>query len=665
MCGIFGVINLDGRPVDTEKVQKTKDLLMHRGPDDEGVFYSSFNPDFVLTSESRHSANQHSVALAHRRLSIIDLSPSGHQPMSSEDGRYTIVYNGEIYNYKNLITNPYSKEKGVFKSNSDTEVILYLYAMYGKDCLKLLRGMFAFAIWDDKEKKLFAARDRFGIKPFYYLYNDKEFIFASELNAIKFYKNGLTVSTEGIDAFLKTGSVPAPLTIYEETKALLPGCWMEIKIKSNSKNKIEINKYWSFFDLFEGYEDNGFQTTCLPDRQGRNDSQKRYDDEAKRIIRESLLDSIHAHMVADVEVGAFLSGGIDSTAIVSLMRQAGQEKIKTISVTFPGFVYDEAEFSNVAAQAFGTNHYEYRLQEQEIIDELEKIITVMDQPTIDGINTYFVAKAAKSFGLKVVLSGLGGDELFGGYPSFYKIPRYHRIANLPFAPLAMKAAIPFFKNKLPAKAVQFMKEPKRDNAEYILMRGLFTDDELKELGWKHSYIHPFMQFDKGNQNSGIQYRESIKEYAADSKKYLNPLQHVSYLESTFYMRNQLLRDSDVFSMAHSLELRVPFVDHLLYKTVLPYLHYGFDKDETKRMLVNAAGDIPKVISERLKMGFTFPFDVWMRNGKLKEIVKDSLLSDKSLHPFPVETRKYLLNKFENKKIHWSRIWTLFILSKIV
>jgi asparagine synthetase B (glutamine-hydrolysing) len=726
MCGIFGVINFDGSPVDKEKVLSARDILAHRGPDDSGIYYSTLN--------SSTSNSQTNIALAHRRLSIIDLSTAAHQPMTTEDGRYTIVYNGEIYNYEELRGALSSKQLAVnsdqlivnseqFKTKnqslltthyslntkSDTEVILKLYAALGPECLNYLRGMFAFAIWDDKEKKLFAARDRFGIKPFYYLHNNNEFIFSSELKAIKHYKNGLTTSMEGIDAFLRTGSVPAPLTIYEETKALLPGNWLECKMK-HGRWKTEVKQYWSFFDLFEsshtstglsmtdtsthsvnsgqaslsvtvtqywdffdllnsGHTSTGLSMTdtsthsinsgqaglsmtsdlSLRSRPGGR-SNLHYDEEAKKEIRNSLLDSIKAHLVADVEVGAFLSGGIDSTSIVSLMRQIGHKKIKTISVTFPGFVHDEAEYSNVAAQKFGTDHYEYRLQEHEIIDELDKIIDGMDQPTIDGINTYFVSKAAAAFGLKVVLSGLGGDELFGGYPSFYNIPKYQKIKNLLFAKTAMKAAIPFVKNRLPAKALRYMKEPDRVNAEYILVRGLFTDDDLKELGWDHPFPHPFT-------------RDIIASPHWREKQSLNPLQHVSYLESTFYMRNQLLRDSDIFGMAHSIELRVPFVDHHLYKTVLPYLHSSYDKNQSKRMLVNAVGDLPEEISGRMKMGFTFPFDVWMRSGKLHDTIKDSLLHNKNFDMISRDGRIKLLDKFEQRKIHWSRVWALFVLSR--
>ncbi len=709
MCGIFGVINFNGQHVDKEKVLSARDILAHRGPDDSGLYLSSYN----------HTSIQSCVALAHRRLSIIDLSPSAHQPMTTEDGRFTIVFNGEIFNYEELREPISSKQLAVsqnqFRTNSDTAVILKLYAMEGSDCLKRLRGMFAFAIWDDKEKKLFTARDRFGIKPFYYLHNDNEFIFSSELKAIKKYKNGLTLSMEGMDAFLKTGSVPAPLTIYEETTALLPGNYIEVRNHPSTPLRVTEKQYWSFFDLLTSNDSHTERSRSMaPDnfvnltsQVIRRRSNLNYDDETKKIIRNSLLDSIKAHMVSDVEVGAFLSGGIDSTAIVSLMRQAGHDKIKTISVTFPGHQLDESKYSNLAAKKYETNHFEYRFQEDELINDFEKIIEAMDQPTIDGINTYFVSKAAASFGLKVVLSGLGGDELFGGYPSFINIPKYQRIKSLPFSRSLMKIAGSVLKGKLPAKAIEYFKNPNSPNAEYKLIRGLFADSELRELGWRSDSRQPayrtgragmtdseqvgmttedqmsFWQSSESDEKmSNIKWQTEnalqqmtndsmTKDYfsqiviASGAKQSPSVLQYISYLESCFYMRNQLLRDSDAFSMTHSLELRVPFVDHLLYENVLPYLDNGFDKSFPKKMLVDAVSDLPAEIVHRQKQGFTFPFADWIRKGKIKDSINDSLNSSKMKNYFNAQSLLNLRDDFQENKIHWSRVWALSTISKFL
>ena len=389
----------------------------------------------------------------------------------------------------------------------------------------------------------------------------------------------------------------------------------------------------------------------------------------KRKYVQHLLDSVRAHMVADVEVGAFLSGGIDSTAIVSLMRQVGQEKIKTVSVVFPNNKLDESKYSRLAAKYYKTEHIEIPFYEKDLLDDFENIMASMDQPTIDGINTYFVSKAAKQAGLKVVLSGLGGDELFGGYSSFNLIPKYQRIKNLPFAKTFMKAAAPLLKNRLPAKAIEYMKNPDAPNSEYKLIRGLFTDSELNSLGWHYSFPSLRASAESAKNGSVISKRAGEPEKSYSNHLTFNtehstlPLTDhyslitISELETTFYMRNQLLRDSDVFSMAHSLELRVPFVDHILYKSVLPYLDSAFDKNFPKKMLVDAVGDIPLELVNRPKMGFTFPFAEWISRGELKDLI--------------IERKKYLNNSLNIEhsslnidNLHWSRLWALFILSRI-
>jgi asparagine synthase (glutamine-hydrolysing) len=653
--------------------------------------------------------------------------------MTTEDGNFTIVFNGEIYNYVELSQKSKVKSQKL-RSNSDTEIILNLYAQYGKDCLQLLRGMFAFAIWDDQEKTLFAARDRFGIKPFYYLHDENPpdgeagFIFSSELKAIKHYKGNLTINNDALDAFLRTGSVPAPLTIYNEAASLLPGNYLTI-----NNSKCTINNYWKFEEMMvdgkwlmddgkkvldsrlsdgeaglrgndKQEERSGHTSMAVPlsmtrdqDQGSRTKYQPRklkYDSEAKKKIRTALLDSVHAHMVSDVEVGAFLSGGIDSTAIVSLMRQCGQEKIKTVSVVFPGNKLDESKYARLAAKTYNTEHIEIPFYEKDLLDDFENIMAVMDQPTIDGINTYFVSKAAKQAGLKVVLSGLGGDELFGGYPSFNLIPKYQRIKNLPFAKMFMKFAAPLLKNKLPAKAIHYMKNPAEPNAEYKLVRGLFTESELQSLGWISAIQNSKLKIKNSlndsssapgtmpsalrppSTNNPMTMNDSISngamtndyphfEYAQCDKEAegISGLVKVSYLESCFYMRNQLLRDSDVFSMAHSIELRVPFVDHLLYEAVLPYLDSVYDKNFPKKMLVEAVGDIPDEIVNRPKMGFTFPFEDWIRNGQLKDLMN---LPKASLREKNKDLNNSLYIDHSTlyiEKLHWSRLWALFIMNR--
>lgn len=647
MCGIFGVINTKEK-IDEGKVIAARDIMSHRGPDDSGIYFSTWQPE--ITDKTRiHSVGiTNTVALAHRRLSIIDLSDAAHQPMTSEDGRYTIVYNGEIYNFVQ-IRNEKLKIKS-FKTESDTEVILKLYAQYGKDCLQFLRGMFAFAIWDDQDKTLFASRDRFGIKPFYYLYNENEFIFASELKAIKLYKDNLTVNYNALDAFLRTGSVPAPLTIYNEVSSLLPGHYLQIEKESTTTLCMTISKYWEFVDLLERSQLETEQKKNYKNNQSFNSKTfyaRKYDDNAKVLIREALLNTVKSHLVADVEVGAFLSGGIDSTAIVSLMRQVGKEKIKTIPLVFPDNKLDESKYARIAAKKYNTEHLEIPIYEKDLLDDFDKIMSVMDQPTIDGINTYFVSKAAKIAGLKVVLSGLGGDELFGGYPSFNLIPKFRRIKNLPFAKMFMKASAALLKNKLPAKAIHYMKNPFEPNAEYKLVRGLFTEKELQVLGWKSNSLQP-----------SVLSPQTTNDYITSFTDHYS-LITVSEFETTYYMRNQILRDSDIFSMAHSVELRVPFVDHKLYEAVLPYIDDAYDKNFPKKMLIEAVGDIPMELINRPKMGFTMPFEDWIKNGQLKNLIKNELKNINS-SLYINHSTLYIINR-----LHWSRLWALYIMFIII
>ena len=346
-----------------------------------------------------------------------------------------------------------------------------------------------------------------------------------------------------------------------------------------------------------------------------------------------------------------MSGGIDSTAVVSLMKKAGQQKIRTLAVTFPGNELDESYFAKKAAEKYGVEHTVYPLTEKEVLDDIEKFITVIDQPTIDGLNTWFVSKAASGIGLKVVMSGLGGDELFGGYSTFRYLPSMELINRIPFSRYAGKAAAPFVKNLIPAKAHQYLKNTEEEEAAYKLFRDLFTEEEIKIL---FDESRPgFSQPVNNNHNN------SDTSFAGRH----NTLKYVSFLETTNYMANQLLRDSDMFSMCHSLELRVPFVDDRLYAAVLKYIDKGYDKNNPKKMLVDAVGDLPSEIVNRRKMGFTFPFDAWLRNGQLGVMVNDFIGSANSI--LNKKGVQDILRRFNSGKVHWSRLWALFVLSRFL
>jgi asparagine synthase (glutamine-hydrolysing) len=632
MCGIFGVIASDPSSIIVEEIVSARDALIHRGPDDKGIWISEDN----------------CTALAHRRLSIIDLSKKGKQPITTADSRYTIIFNGEIYNYREL-TKYLESKKIHLKSTSDTEVLLYLFALEQEKCLDRLRGMFAFAIWDNQKKILFAARDRFGIKPFYYALIDNQFIFASEIKAIKKYKNKLTLSMQGADAFLKTGSIPVPMTIYSEVFTLPPAWFLVYQVNK----EINLNQWWQFESLYS--------------------EAKEFNDEAKEEVHEVLLESIKMHCVSDVEVGAFLSGGVDSTAIVSLMRQIGHERIKTISVTFPGNRLDESRYSKIAADTYGTEHYEYNLTEKELIEHFDRLINSMDQPTIDGLNTYFVSKAAKDLGLKVVMSGIGGDELFGGYPTFKYIPKLEQINSLlnyvPLIKSSISAAAKFAGGRAGNKFSYYLNHSNEKNAPFKLFRGLFTENDLSKLGWRQNFEHPYDHTKRSDYYAGTNRDRSsmnsfnINELHTNGFCLPTVMQKISHNESVFYMANQLLRDSDIYSMQHSLELRVPFVDHILYKTVFPYIDSPLAKKPSKNLLISATGDLPIEITHRPKMGFTFPFADWFKSGLLRKKIEEIFFIGSPY--FNQSELNNLFTQFSLGNVHWSRIWALTVLQKFI
>jgi asparagine synthase (glutamine-hydrolysing) len=617
MCGIFGVIAADPSSIVMDDILSARDVMIHRGPDDKGIYLS----------------DDKCAALAHRRLSIIDVSEFGKQPMTTADGRYTITFNGEIYNYRELTK--YLESRSIcLKSKSDTEVLLYLFALEQEKCLDRLRGMFAFAIWDNLKKTLFAARDRFGIKPFYYSLIDNQFIFASEIKAIKKFNNKLTLSMHAADSFLKTGSVPAPLTIYSEVFAL-PPAW---SLSYRAGNRINLKQWWQFNDLYS--------------------EAKEFNAGAREEVHGALLESIKMHCVSDVEVGAFLSGGVDSTAIVSLMRQIGHERIKTISVTFPGNALDESRYSKIASDRYETEHYEYKLSEEEVIEHFDRIMCSMDQPTIDGMNTYFVSKAAKDLNLKVVMSGLGGDELFCGYPSFKYIPGLEKINSIlnfaPFLKSPIRASAKFAGKRLGKKFSDYLDHSNEKNAPFKIFRGLFTGEELLRLGWTQKFEHPYDM-------------DNAADYGILSNGTSLPteMQKISHDESVFYMANQLLRDTDIYSLQHSLELRVPFVDHILYKKVYPYIDRSFSSKLSKSVLVDATGNLPKVITHRAKMGFTFPFVEWFKSGLLSKKVEEIICAGSSHALFNQSELNNLYSQFILGNVHWSRIWALAVLQRFI
>ena len=574
MCGIVGVYHYRDTQtsIDLDDLTRVRDYMAARGPDGFGLW------------QDEH----HAVGLAHRRLAIIDPGPAANQPMVRDN--LVITFNGEIYNYRALKTA--LLERGVaFKTDSDTEVILALYQLKGKDMLKDLRGMFSLCIWDSQQRSMLLARDPYGIKPLYYCSQKGVLTFASQVKALLQSKNVSTTTRPAAEcAFMLTGSVPEPMTWFEDIQALPAGAYIEI----NENGCSEVRHYWTIGD-------------ALSD--GLHGGSKRNDE---CDFKTAIYDSVEAHLVADVEVGVFLSSGIDSGAIAAVASQLAPNQLHAVTLGFEeyrGSHNDEGILAQQLAEDLGVKHTLTTIKKTDFDEQLTQFIQAMDQPTIDGLNTWFISKAAHSAGLKVMLSGLGGDELLGGYPSFTDIPtRLARFSwlghskvlqslanwavnNLHGLPVNPKAwAVPSFCARLPHA--------------YFLNRGLFLPAELPQLiggertrqGLSDFAVHAWLEnHDPGNQFSSFS--------------------RIQALESCLYMRNQLLRDTDWASMAHSLEIRTPLVDSKLFETTIPCLknHTGTSQKEVLAQAPTPA--LPEAISKRAKTGFTTPIGQWITEGE--------------------------------------------------
>ena len=555
MCGIAGLLTHRSTPYPMEEpIRAMQVALRHRGPDDAGIYLSS----------------NHQAALAHTRLSILDLSPTGHQPMATPDERYWITFNGEIYNFQALRTQ-LEHQGETFQSQTDTEIILKLYRRHGKACLNQLRGMFAFAIWDDHEKSCFLARDPLGIKPLYYCQSGSTFGFASELRALQ--ASGLPkrqLSSQGLYGYLRTGSVPEPYTLIEGVHSLEAGHWLYWQ-----HGNLQQEPYWTI--------QFGSDQSLVPDAQDR--------------VRQALLDSVQSHYVSDVPVGVFLSGGIDSTAVVALSRQVHQGDLKTYSIAFEDPTWNEGTLARQVAETFATDHTEYLMTAAESRHLFPKFLEAVDQPSVDGFNSFCVSHVAHIHSQKVVLSGLGGDELFAGYKSFQTLPKMmqwgQRIA--PLKPLGQLAHVPLSRWGTPKtrRLADFAQQPTSLSNAYYSLRGIFSHQEalalVQQILPDAPTPLPLPEMSPGSQPT-----------MADS---------ISALEMSHYMRNQLLRDSDVMSMTWGLELRVPFVDRQLIESIAAIpsqcrLAYG------KQLLTQAVPEIPAWVINRPKQGFHFPFEQW-------------------------------------------------------
>jgi asparagine synthase (glutamine-hydrolysing) len=587
MCGINGIFayHYAANTIDRAELMHTRDHMAARGPDGLGAW---------VAADGR-------IGLGHRRLAIIDLSDAASQPMVSADGRLIVTFNGEICNHLELRRRLEAKGH-IFRSQSDTEVLLHLYARDGEAMVQDLRGMFAFAIWDAERRKLLLARDPYGIKPLYYSDDGWTFRFASQVKAL--LAGGAIAGDRdpaGQVGFYLFGSVPEPFTTHRQVQALPAGTTLVV-------DRIGAHEPRRYHSIAQVYCD------AEAKAQGRRgaDREKMADE-----VRQALLDSVRAHLVADVPVGVFLSGGIDSGALVGLMRDAGQHDIQAVTLAFGEFRgrhEDEAPLADEVARLYGARHVTRVVTREEFEADLPRIIEAMDQPSIDGVNTWFVSKAARELGLKVALSGLGGDELLGGYPSFRDIPRWVRFFGLPGSlPLLGKAA------RVAAQPLVAALGASPKSAGMLELGGSYAGAYLLRRGL-------FMPWELGQVLASDVVTEGLRRLAplrligqAIEPRPRSAHAKVAALEASLYMRNQLLRDADWASMAHGLEVRVPLVDHALLPTVATaactarWSEPGITKAS---LALSPSTPLPERIVSRAKTGFTTPIGSWLQSRSL-------------------------------------------------
>ncbi len=567
MCGIAGQINYRASAIDVNELTllAVRDAMQTRGPDGAGIWIAA----------------DHRTGLAHRRLSIIDLSAASDQPLSINGGDAVIVFNGEIYNYQ-LLRAELSARGVNFTTQGDTEVLAQLLRLDGWQGLRKLRGMYAFAYHDTRTGRSVLARDPYGIKPLYYADTLGALSFASSVKALAHHPHiSRSIDPVAEVGFLLTGSVPEPHTILSDIKALPPGHVLLVEPGLAPQLRC--------FEALADYY--GAQQTAADERE----------------LHSALLDSVRAHMVADVDVGSFLSSGVDSGALLGLMRDAGANSVRSLTVRFQefaGMANDEGPLAETLAQRYGATHREAWVSQADFAADWDAFSDAMDQPSIDGMNTWMVSKAARAAGLKVAISGLGGDELLGGYPSFQDLPRWQRrtawLRWLPARTPMVNALIPLLRwTGLHPKSAGVLRYCSHLSELYALKRGLFIPEELPQL------------LARDRIEAG---RAAVQQWLAP----LEPAVHddfaaISCLESTRYMRNQLLRDTDWASMAHSLEVRTPLVDRDLLRAIMP-ARVLIQRAGGKSLLASAPSTpLPQSITHRPKTGFSTPVARWQQS----------------------------------------------------
>lgn len=609
MCGIAGIVafkkNID-LPV---TIRRMTDAMAHRGPDADGFFTND------------------TIALGHRRLSIIDLSSAANQPIADHTGRYQIIFNGEIYNYRDVkrLLPEYP-----FSTNSDTEVLLAAYSKWGADCLPYLKGMFAFVIWDTVEQVMFIARDRMGVKPVYYFVNDSVFLFASEIRGI--LGSGLVpakANKPAIREFLSYQSVGFPESAIQGILQLEAGSSITIR-----DNRYTIKKYWDI--------------TAKPSVDFDFSDRSRVLERVRTLLR----NSVERRLVSDVPLGAFLSGGIDSSAVVGLMAEVGSGRPNTFTAGFEEKEFDESGYANIISRKFNTNHNQVLLKPAVFLDELTNALNAMDTPSGDGVNTYVVSKAIRQSGLTVALSGVGGDELFAGYPFFRQYLQLNKYASVwgPAKLLRWGAGLALG-NSSKSQRMKLLLNAPDANIRYFYpeFRRIIAPRLLSTL----------TQWDD---NRPTLLEEQLVKLPASLEKY-PLLSQVSIAEYTGYTQHTLLKDTDQFSMAVSLEAREPFFDHDLIEFVLAIPdHYKFPHYPKQLLVESLNGLLPDEIVHRKKQGFLFPWSVWMKK-ELRSFCEDHLQRMAQRDFINGKNLIACWHRFLNNdtSVKWMEIWLFVIL----
>jgi asparagine synthase (glutamine-hydrolysing) len=622
MCGIFGIVTTKSRSELIEPVSRALDAMAHRGPDDHGIEFISDERDGLT------------VAFAHHRLSILDLSTAGHQPMRDDATGDWITYNGEVFNFRDLRRELMGRGLR-FRSESDTEVMLKGFSERGRDAIADWRGMFAFGFWNARRRSLTLVRDRLGVKPLYYYHDGDTFIFASEVRAL--LATGLAprkISPSALNSYLAWGSVEQPLTIIENIYAVLPGHILEFK-----DGRVGAEAYWEL----------------------RADKQNRVRDERELIeeLGALLADSVRSYLVSDVPVGVLLSGGIDSGSVTALASRCVEGPIRSFSVCFNGQEFGQAGCAEKLARAYGADHHSILVTEDEILSGLPDALRAMDQPSIDGLDAFIISRAAAGAGMKVALSGLGGDEVFAGHDFFHSVAREEQVRNrlkatAPKLPRELRRAAAsaigaFSSIEGAARVSDLLRREELNEHSVKLRRHLFTAGQRLALMLAPGGPSPAVTTWNERQMSNCAAADTINQASA--------------LELSGYLGNALLRDTDSMSMAHGLEVRAPLIDHKVVEKMLAIPgQLKLRSKEPKWMLLGAVGDLPREVVDRPKRGFELPFKNWLA-GALRDRVESALWSPQLTKLLSITAMQEVWSDFLKGRASWSRVWSFYVLGE--